>query len=55
MKFASCILILKCLKKIKEKHNISNIFIAGDYNMIPHSGIYKYMTSGDINLDTKIN
>ena len=52
IKLAQLDLVTQCLAKIKHylhsrfKHHDISVLLCGDFNSIPHSGIYQYMKEG---------
>ena len=46
IKFSTVNLVLKTIKAIKEEHGLKDVFFCGDFNLIPNSMIYEYITNG---------
>lgn len=54
MKLGMIILILKSIHKILSAYKISDIFFSGDFNMIPNSMLYKFLSTGEIDLEADL-
>lgn len=50
LKLCQLILIFRSIEQIKLKHSISQTFFAGDFNLIPNSSLYEWVTNNSINI-----
>lgn len=54
LKLSMIILIKKSIKEIKKVHKIEDVFLIGDFNLVPNSMIYDYLTKNTIDLDVDL-
>lgn len=50
VKLGMLVLILKAVQSIKKQYGIKDVFICGDFNLIPNSMLYEYLNTGHIDL-----
>ena len=54
LKLSMIVLIQKSIKEIKKIFKIEDVFFIGDFNLVPNSMIYDYVTKSKLNLDVDI-
>lgn len=55
LKLACLTLIFKAIENIKNENQFDDIIFAGDFNMIPNSMLYEYLTQNNLNLEASLN
>ena len=50
LKLGQLLVILRTLQKLKQKLKPTQTFLCGDFNFIPNSALYHYLSRGQINL-----
>lgn len=51
VKLGMIVLVLKTIEAIKKQHELTNVFVCGDFNLIPNSMLYEYISNGEIDLE----
>ena len=51
IKFGVMVLMLRAIKKVKESLKLEDVFFSGDFNFVPNSMLYDYVTNGKLDLD----
>jgi len=54
LKLAMLVLIMKTVLKINQAFNISDVFMCGDFNLIPNSMLYKWISTNEIDLEADL-
>ena len=54
LKLAMLILIMKTILKLSQVYNVSDIFLCGDFNLIPNSMLYQWLSAAGINLEADL-
>lgn len=54
LKLAMLALIMKTVLKINQSFNISDVFMCGDFNLIPNSMLYKWISTNEIDLEADL-
>ena len=50
VKLAMVVLIMKAIDAIKKDYGVKDVFMCGDFNLIPNSMLYEYINTGNIDL-----
>ncbi len=50
VKLGIVFLVMKAILELKKKHHIQDVFFTGDFNVIPNSVLYNYITRNNLNL-----
>ncbi len=54
IKFSMLIFIMKTILKINQAYNVSDIFFGGDFNLVPNSMLYKWISTSEADLDADL-
>ena len=55
LKLSQLVIIFKAIEMLKSKHEIENVFFCGDFNFVPNSALYHYISNHQFDVKALLN